>query len=437
MQFNIHNRLRFFSLVAVVISFIFASCNKDLPVAVPITTPPPSGSSMWTIIKADPNYSILTAAITRASTFNSPTGTLSALLSDSTKVFTFFAADDAAFQLSGIPSAGVINFFRPGQLDTLLKYDLIGGIAYSSSLITSSFPNLYLQSSFILAPPSQSLPPGLRMPIFPSKRGPVLFVNNIPVTQADIQASNGVIQKVAAVVAPPSQFLWDRINTDADLTYLKAAIIRADSGTAPASTLEAALQNPAANLTVFAPKNSAFQQILTGQITLALIPIVTQQLIPIIEQQLIAGGATPAQAAAQAPTIAAQQAPAIAQGQATLLASSPTVFQNPALFPVLTPTVVKGIIVYHILGERAFSVNLPPAAAWYPTLLNTAIPNHPGVSIQATFGPTGVTAATIQGVGNSSASNILINPTPAPGGTSDQHYINGTLHKIDQVLLPQ
>ena len=36
-----------------------------------------------------------------------------------------------------------------------------------------------------------------------------------------------------------------------------------------------------------------------------------------------------------------------------------------------------------------------------------------------------------------SASNIAINPTPAPGGTSDQHYLNGVIHKIDQVLRPQ
>jgi uncharacterized surface protein with fasciclin (FAS1) repeats len=128
---------------------------------------------------------------------------------------------------------------------------------------------------------------------------------------------------------------------------------------------------------------------------------------------------------------------ATAQATATVLASSPTVFQNPALYSVLTAQVVQGIVVYHILGNRAFSVNLPTTATNYPTLLNTAIPAHPGVSVQATFGLTGVTAATVQGLGNATASNILINPTPAPCGTSDQHYINGTIHEIDQVLLPQ
>jgi uncharacterized surface protein with fasciclin (FAS1) repeats len=327
------------------------------------------------------------------------------LLSDKSKVFTFFAPDNAAMQLSGIPNEAAVNFFRVGQLDTLLKYHLIGGQKYTSSTISTTFPNLYLQSSFILAPPSTALPPGLRMPIFPSKNGFGLFVNNIPVTQADIQAANGVVHKVAAVLLPPSQYLWDRINTDPNLTYLKAAIQRADSGVAASSTLQAALQNPAANLTIFAPTNTAFQQILTGQITLA----------------LIGQGMDPTTASATA----------------TALASSPTVFQNPALYSVLTAQVVQGIVVYHILGQRAFTVNLPTTATFYPTLLNTAITSHPGVSLKATFGLTGVTAATVQGVGNATASNFLINPTPAPGGTSDQHYINGTIHEIDQVLLPQ
>ncbi|HEU4574169.1 MAG TPA: fasciclin domain-containing protein [Chitinophagaceae bacterium] len=381
---------------AVVLLNLMASCNKDLPVAEPITQPQPTGSSIAEIL-ADPSYSILNAAVTRAK--------LTGLLSDKSKVFTFFAPDNAAMQFSGIPNEAAVNFFSAGQLDTLLKYHLIGGQKYTSSNISTVFPNLYLQSDFVLAPPSTSLPPGLRMPIFPSKNGFGLFVNNIPVTQADIPAANGVIHKVAAVVMPPSQYLWDRINTDPNLTYLKAAIQRADSGATASSSLQAALLNPAANLTIFAPTNTAFQQILTGQITLALMDQGMDQ--------------------------------ATAQATATVLASSPTVFQNPALYSVLTAQVVQGIVVYHILGNRAFSVNLPTTATNYPTLLNTAIPAHPGVSVQATFGLTGVTAATVQGLGNATASNILINPTPAPGGTSDQHYINGTIHEIDQVLLPQ
>ncbi|HEX5655382.1 MAG TPA: fasciclin domain-containing protein [Chitinophagaceae bacterium] len=384
---------------------IFSSCNKDLPVATPIVTPAPSGSSILEVLN-DPNYSILKAAVARAATFSSPTGNISTLLGDKNAVVTFFAPDDAAFIGSGIPSAAAIATLRPGFLDTVLKYHLVGGQKFGSASIPTTFPNnLYLQSMLLLAAPSAALPPGLRMPIFPGKTGPAMFANNIPVTQADIAVANGTMHKVARIVAPPSQYLWERINADTSMSYLKAAIIRADSGVAAPNRLQDALVNPAANLTIFAPTNAAFRALLTGQITLA----------------LIAMGTDPATAAATA----------------AALASTPNVFATPALYPVITPTLVKGIVVYHILGVRAFSVNLPPVATLVKTLLNTAIAAHPGVTVQATFGPTGVTAATVKGLANATASNLLINPTPAPAGNSDQHYINGVIHKIDQVLLPQ
>ncbi len=441
MQLHINKWFKYLAITVVGLG-ILSSCNKDLPLAEPIKQPEPTGSSIMETLN-DPNYSFLKAAITRASSVPSATGSLSTLLADKSAVFTFFAPDDNAFRttfaLLGLPPAiGTINFFRPGELDTVLKYHLIGGEKFTSAKITPVPPalNLYLQSSFVLSPPSATLPPGLRMPVFLGKQGPVLFANNIPIVQPDIAVANGIIHKVFVLLLPPSQVLWQRIAADPDMSYLLAAVLRADEGD-PAKTLESALKNPAANLTVFAPTNLAFQQLLTGQITVALIPIVTQQLIPVITQQLIAGGATQAEADAQAPALAAAQAPAIAQAQASGLASTPAVFTNPALASVLTAQTVKGIVVYHILGNRAFSVNLPPATANYPTLLNGAIATHPGVGLQATLGATGVTAATVKGAANPTASNVIINPTPAPGGSSDQHYINGVLHKIDQVLRPQ
>jgi uncharacterized surface protein with fasciclin (FAS1) repeats len=386
---------------------LMVSCNKELPQAEPIIPATGSGSTISEVLN-DPSFSILKAAVTRASTAAATSNfpvSLSNLLGDKTGTYTLFAPTDAAFVASGIPSAAALAALSPGRLDTLLRYHLVGGQAVTSAVIPTTFPNVQLPSSLILSAPTSTLPPGLRMPIFPSKRGSNLWVNNIPITQADIPAANGVVHKVAALVAPPSQFLWDRINTDPNLTYLKAAIQRADSGATATGSLQAALQNPAANLTVFAPNDVAMQTILTGLIT----------------QALIGTGMDPATAAATA----------------TALASTPAVFSNPALYASLNATTVKGIVVYHLLGTRAFSVNIPTSATAVPTLLNSAVAAHPGVTIQATFGATGVTAATVKGLVNPTPSNILINPTPAPGGTSDQHYINGVLHVIDQVLRPQ
>lgn len=451
MKLNIKRGLKSAAIFVAAIGF-FSSCNKDLPSAEPIVTTPPSGQTIFEIVRANgATYSYLDSAIVRASTFNNPAGKLDALLNSKTAVFTVFAPDNDAFQRSfqllGLPTAvSTIKLLRPGFLDTVLRYHIVGGQEFTASTIPTTFPgSLYLQSGLVLQAPSATVPPGYRMPIFPGKQGNTAFANNIPLVQTDIDAANGVIHRASFIVLPPSQVLWQRVASDPDLTYLKAAVEKADEGD-PAKTLQSALANASANFTLLAPSNLAFQQLLTGLITQALIPLVTQQLIPVITQQLIAGGATPDEAAAQAPAIAAAQAPAIAQGQAAALASTPAVFTNPALASQLTPTTVKGILVYHLLtrkvgstfqGIRVFSNNIPSSDVNSFTLLNTVVSAHPGVTLKATYGFSGVIAITAKGLGNAAASNVAINPTPAPGGTSDQHYINGTLHKIDQVLLPQ
>lgn len=439
-------------MAAIAVVSILSSCNKDLPVAEPIVTPPPTGTTILETIRANgATYSYLDSAIVRAAGFANPAGRLDALLSDKTAVLTLFAPDNDAFQRSfqalGLPtSVSTLKGFRTGQLDSILRYHIIGGQKFAAASIPTTFPNnLYLQSQLLLQPPSATVPPGYRMPVFPGKQGLTSFANNVPLVQTDIEVGNGIMHRASFLLLPPSQVLWQRIASDPDLTYLKAAVEKADEGDA-AKTLQSALSNAAANLTVLAPSNVAFQQLLTGQITLGLIPIVTQQLIPVITQQLIAGGATQAEADAAAPGLAAAQAPGIAQTQAAALASTPAVFTNPALAGVLTPTTVKGIVVYHLLaqkvgtafqGIRAFSNNIPSTETSSFTLLNSAIAAHPGVSLKATYGFSGIIAISAKGLGNATASNVQINPTPAPGGTSDQHYINGTLHKIDQVLIPQ
>jgi hypothetical protein len=160
---KLHLNIFFKSAAVVAIaSSLLVACNKGTPKAEPIVTPTPSGSSIFELLN-DPNFSILKAAVTKAN--------LTALLSDKTSVFTFFAPTNAAFQASGIPSEAALAAFRPGQLDTLLRYHLVGGQRLTSSLIPTTFPNMQLPSSFVLAPPSASLPPGLRMSIFPSRRG--------------------------------------------------------------------------------------------------------------------------------------------------------------------------------------------------------------------------------------------------------------------------
>jgi len=382
----ITKRIKIGLLLAFSAMMVLSSCNKDpyIPLLDPNPTQLPT-PTLATLLD-DPNYSIFKAAVVKATTF---TPTLLPSLQTPSLRFTMFIPDNAAMTASGL-SAANITALTNDKVSAIVQYHIIPQVINSGSIPTF-FPNFAYPTIYNPLPAASPL---LRLTTSPSNRNGY-WLNNVPIVQLDIPAVNGVAHRIALATAPPSRSLWDRINTDADLTIFKAAVQRADSGFAPTNTagLIWALTNLGPNLTVFAPSNQAMKNavaILTG------------------------GGINNAQPDATYITFL---------GGASV-----------------TTTSVKGIVVYHILGSgRAFLNNFPVVATAYPTLLNGGIPAHPGVTLKVTFTAGTITSATVKGVGaaNVTASNIAINPTPDPGGTSDQHFINGTLHKIDQMLFPQ
>ncbi len=401
-------------------AMLFASCNKDVQqFSIPVAKA--NGTiSLDSILKTTANDSLYYLLVKRASL--GPTNFVNLLKATSvTNQYTLFVPDNNGMKafinaISGglVPLAapdavfaGFINANIPvASAVGLVSYNIIPQ-RYDTASIPNIFPNFPVGTSIFPSPAA----PFLTFRTFPSKRPGILRVNTLPMTTPlNVSALNGVIHHVASMIAPPNTtFLWDRINTDiapgTGLSYLQAAILRADSGTGTPGTLVSALNNPAANLTVFAPTDAVFQATLTALITQALI---------------------------------AQGVPAVtAAAQAAFLASTPAVFSNPALFGALSATTVKGIVVYHLFTNTAFTANFPTTATKYPTLLNTAIAAHPGIELNATFTGAFASTATVKGLGNATAANVIINPTPAPNGSSDQFYINGTLHKINQVLIPQ
>jgi uncharacterized surface protein with fasciclin (FAS1) repeats len=403
------NKIKNIVAPVLVAGVLFASCNKTPDAPVPNNVPGSGTAPTLATVLNDPNYSFFKAAATKAGVITNP-------LAVNTLRFTLYLPDDAAFIASGIPSVAVIN--NNAILDTptvkaIVQYHISPQVI-TAAAIPTTFPNFYYPSIFNPFPSVSAL---LRLDNYPSARANGAWLNNIPIIQTDIPAVNGVIHRVARVVQPPNAFLWSRIAVDPDMTYLRAAILRADSGTTQTpgtlnpANLQSVLSNFGPNLTVFAPTDTAFKVTLTGAIYLG----------------LVAQGSPPG-----AGTLATANTIATATD-----ANGPTVFRNPLLYSVLTAQTVKGIVVYHLLGDRAFSVNLPSTTTSVKTLLNSAIPTHPGIGITATFTGPSVTAATVKGVGNATAFPISINPTPNPAGTSDQHFINGVLHKLNGVLLPQ
>jgi uncharacterized surface protein with fasciclin (FAS1) repeats len=412
---------------------ILSACNKDLEQFAEAPVVPPAGLSLGETIAATPTDSLYNRLIIKSG--------LQSLIDNKATTYTMYVPDNAAMKIfinamSGgeVPIAApdaVFSAFISAKITTADAAAIVGyntaAQKLTSANIPATFPNMQYPS---ILNPAPSVSPFLRLTNFPTTRNGA-WLNNIPIKAVDAVAANGVIHHTVFVTTPPQRFLWDRINTDPGLTYLKAAIIRADSGTASPGTLQGALLNIGANLTVFAPTDAAFQTILTAALYKGLLPIITLQLTA----AYIAGGMSPAAAAA----LAATNAPPLALAKATELASKPDVFSNPALYGVLTAQTVKGIIVYHIFGNRAFTNDFPTTTTSYPTLLNGAVPTHPGLALTATFGIPFVSSATVKGAYNPTASKIIINSSPLipdPYGTSDQHYLNGVLHKIDQVLIP-
>ena len=348
-------------------ALLLQACNKEFeevdPTPPEINKPGPTGTvTLAEIINTDTSFSFLKAAVAKAG--------LNSVLSNANLRLTLFAPDNNAFRRSGIPSeAVIISLLDTATVRSVVSYHLAPEYLPAES-IPATFPNLQYPTFLNPAP---QVSPLLRLTIFPSNSANGAYVNTIPITAVNTQASNGVLHRVAALVAPPSKSMYELITADTTLTYLVAALNRADSGrtTIEDASLIEGLKSIGANLTLFAPTNTAFKQLLTGM----------------------------------------------------GLPASPLVFES---LPVGT---VRGLIAYHLLNVRAFSVNIPTTPTNIPTLLNSAIPTHPGINVVASFTGPFVTSFKVTGVANGGASATVI--------AQDIHGYNGVVHKIDRVLLPQ
>jgi len=316
---KIYNSFKFILPLIILVVVVSTSCNKDVPAAMPIVSTS-VGSTIGDILTTNPNFTILRAAVTKAG--------LLAAVSEKNNQFTVFAPSDAAFIASGIPLAA-INALPAASVASIVQYHVVPGRKLMSSAVPTSFPNVQMPTSFVIPPPNTN--PLVRFSNFPSRRGDRVWVNNIPVVTPDVDAANGSIHVTAAVLAPPSRVLLDTISREADMSYLVAAILRADAATPAGSRFQDFLANPVANLTVMAPTNTAFNALFTSL-----------------------------------------RLPA-----------------SPASFGLLPVAQVQAIVAYHVLVGRAFSPNLPTAATPVPTLLSASLPTAPLLTVDATQGVRG------------------------------------------------
>ena len=173
------------------------------------------------------DFTLLEAAVVRA-------GLADAL---STGSLTVFAPTDAAFRAAGFADVNAINSTPVATLQAVLQYHVIGSKVNAGAIQTGDNQVTKMLSN---------------VDAYITKNAGGVSINGALVTQADVNAANGVIHVIDAVILPPSQNIVELASGNENLTFLVAAVTRAGSGVVNALTA-------AGPLTVFAPTNAAFQ----------------------------------------------------------------------------------------------------------------------------------------------------------------------------------
>lgn len=202
-------------------AFSLASCDKDDDIA-----PPPT---ITETVVADANFSLLETAVVRAGL---------ATYLNNTANLTVFAPTNDAFLAAGLTES-VINSTSVATLQAILQYHVLTTIIPSGS---------------VPAGPNAEVTTAGGVKAFVTRNASGVFINGSKVVTADVNASNGFIHAIDAVLIPPAGNIVVTAQANPNFTYLVAAVLRADaSGTSISGALSAA-----GPLTVFAPTNQAF-----------------------------------------------------------------------------------------------------------------------------------------------------------------------------------
>ncbi|RYF89638.1 MAG: fasciclin domain-containing protein [Chitinophagaceae bacterium] len=233
----------------------FSSCDEDDPV--------PTDNTVTGKVVADPNFSTLELAVGRAGLASTLSGA---------GPFTVFAPDNAAFTAAGITEAA-LNALSPAQVSSLLLYHTI-----PSKILAANVP----------AGPNARVVTANGDSIFVTRNAAGVFVNGIQVTQANIEASNGVVHKVGRVLNPATGNIVATA-TAAGLDSLVKAVLRATNGAGGDPTLANTLST--ATLTVFAPSNAAFTSLLSALSLTDINQIPVPTLLAVLRYHVVGGRA--------------------------------------------------------------------------------------------------------------------------------------------------
>lgn len=220
-------------LLTLAFSVVTISCSDDDDDSTP------SQQNVLEIAVANENFDVLEAAALRAGSG------VTNVLGGSTQI-TVFAPTDAAFiayldVANEADAITAVNGLSPAAAADLLTFHVIAGSEVKAADITSGFVTTAR---------------GTNNKAYVTKTGSSVTVNNARVTTADVDASNGVIHIIDAVLTPPAGNIVSIATTGAtaeSFQLLAAALTKAN--------LVTALQGNGP-FTVFAPNDAAFLALL-------------------------------------------------------------------------------------------------------------------------------------------------------------------------------
>ncbi len=243
-------RLMFAASLALL--FVVSSCSKDDESKDIMQT-----KNIVDVASADPNFSILVAALNKAGLANTLQGA---------GPFTVFAPTNAAFA-SLLADLGIssLDDLSAETLKPILLYHVLSGKVLSTDL-TDGYVNTL-----------SSGPDQTRISLEVDKQN-VRLNGSSSVTTADIMASNGVIHVIDKVLLPPT-VVGLAVN-NSSFSILVEAVVKADlagtlSGTGP--------------FTVFAPTNAAFEALFTQLGVSGIADLTKEQLTPILLYHVVSG----------------------------------------------------------------------------------------------------------------------------------------------------
>jgi transforming growth factor-beta-induced protein len=240
---------------ATIAAFTFTSCEDE------VMDPPVELESIVTIAQETSSLSILVEALTKFPDL------VSALSADGD--YTVFApTNDAFVALLGVIGQTSLDDIPEAVLERVLKYHVISGAALMSTDLSDG------QEAGTLLSAEDMITVGIS--------GGNVSINDVRVSIANIEATNGVVHVIDQVLVPALEL--SIVNTivepayfNKDFSILTAAVVKAE--------LLSTLINKEANLTLFAPNNAAF----TNAGITSLDGLTKEDLTPILTYHVING----------------------------------------------------------------------------------------------------------------------------------------------------